>query len=345
MLPVAATAEVAEFAAAPLIDAFTRKQPRVEATLQVEDAGASCDLLADHVVDVALGPAAAARPAARDRVGAVPALPARSSWRRPATGWRGGARWRRPRWPASAGWSARRAPAPGSRRGRRSWTAGRSRPTTSSAFPSFAAAAHAAAAGRGVMLAVAHTVMDDLRRGTLVRLDVRGTPIEEMWHCSTLAADRRSPAASALRRFVVDARGGAGRAGAGGRRAGGAVPPAGARDALARLAEPDGKASPGAPGAARGPGGRVTVGWDGPVRRHAQRRPHEGPRARPGSGGVVLDAPGRRDLAELPASAGRAGRAACPPRRSSTRADPPQQVAEPGDEPARARSTARIRSG
>jgi DNA-binding transcriptional LysR family regulator len=70
------------------------------------------------------------------------------------------------------------------------------------AFPSFSAAAHAAAAGRGVMLAVAHTVMDDLRRGTLVRLDVRGTPIEELWHCSTLSEDRRSPAASALRRFV-----------------------------------------------------------------------------------------------------------------------------------------------
>jgi hypothetical protein len=53
------------------------------------------------------------------------------------------------------------------------------------------------------MLAVAHTVMDDLRRGTLVRLDVRGTPLESLWHCTTLAADRRSPAASALRRFVA----------------------------------------------------------------------------------------------------------------------------------------------
>jgi hypothetical protein len=53
------------------------------------------------------------------------------------------------------------------------------------------------------MLAVAHTVMDDLRRGTLVRLDVRSTPLEVLWHCTTLAADRRSPVASALRRFVA----------------------------------------------------------------------------------------------------------------------------------------------
>jgi len=52
------------------------------------------------------------------------------------------------------------------------------------------------------MLAIAHTVLDPLRRGTLVRLDVRGTPRDAMWHAATLTADRRSPMADALRRFV-----------------------------------------------------------------------------------------------------------------------------------------------
>ena len=37
------------------------------------------------------------------------------------------------------------------------------------------------------MLAIAHTVLDPLRRGSLVRLDVRGTPLDGMWHAATLA--------------------------------------------------------------------------------------------------------------------------------------------------------------
>jgi hypothetical protein len=52
-------------------------------------------------------------------------------------------------------------------------------------------------------LALAHAVLDELRRGVLVRLDVRGTPVDGLWHASTLAPERRTPAAWALRRFVV----------------------------------------------------------------------------------------------------------------------------------------------
>src|SRR5829696_1331760 len=48
-LPIAATPEVAEFAAAPLIDAFTRRSPRVEATLQVEEPVALAELLTGHM--------------------------------------------------------------------------------------------------------------------------------------------------------------------------------------------------------------------------------------------------------------------------------------------------------
>jgi LysR family transcriptional regulator, low CO2-responsive transcriptional regulator len=65
------------------------------------------------------------------------------------------------------------------------------------------AAQDAAAAGEGVSLAIAHTVLDRLRRGTLARLDVAGTPRDGMWHAATLGPDRRSAVADALRRYVT----------------------------------------------------------------------------------------------------------------------------------------------
>ena len=71
------------------------------------------------------------------------------------------------------------------------------------AFATEAGAQAAAAAGEGVMLAIAHTVLEPLRRGALVRLDVRGTPRDAFWHVATLVRDRRSPVAGALRRFVT----------------------------------------------------------------------------------------------------------------------------------------------
>jgi hypothetical protein len=46
-------------------------------------------------------------------------------------------------------------------------------------------------------------VIEPARRGSLVRLDVRGTPLDAMWHAATLAEDRRSAEATALRRFVT----------------------------------------------------------------------------------------------------------------------------------------------
>ena len=59
--------------------------------------------------------------------------------------------------------------------------------------------------GRGVMLAIAHTVLDELERGALVALDVRDTPMRRLWYASMLAPDRRTAAAWALRRFVTTA--------------------------------------------------------------------------------------------------------------------------------------------
>jgi DNA-binding transcriptional LysR family regulator len=169
-------------------------------TLEVADAGALPDLLGEHTADVALGPRPL--PDARRQLESAPFL-----------------RYRLIVVAAPDHWLARRSDVAPAALAGEPWLVGPSgvgartdvatfwdahslEPDGVSAFPSFAAAAHAAAAGRGVMLAVAHTVMDDLRRGTLVRLDVRGTPLERLWHCTTLAADRRTPVAAALWRFV-----------------------------------------------------------------------------------------------------------------------------------------------
>lgn len=66
-----------------------------------------------------------------------------------------------------------------------------------------AAAIAAAAAGHGVALVLAHAVVDEVRRRALIRLDVRGTPVIEMWHASTLGLGRALPAALALQRFAT----------------------------------------------------------------------------------------------------------------------------------------------
>jgi DNA-binding transcriptional LysR family regulator len=71
------------------------------------------------------------------------------------------------------------------------------------AYTSHAAAVAAAAAGDGIVLALAHTVIEELRRRALTRIDVRGTPLVEMWHASTLGVGRAVPAALSMQRFAT----------------------------------------------------------------------------------------------------------------------------------------------
>jgi DNA-binding transcriptional LysR family regulator len=71
------------------------------------------------------------------------------------------------------------------------------------AFTSNAAAIAAAAAGEGVLLTLTHSVVEEVRRRALTRLDVRGTPVVELWHASTLGLGRALPAALALQRFAT----------------------------------------------------------------------------------------------------------------------------------------------
>ena len=198
-LRIAAASEVAEYVAAPLIDAFTHRTPATDATLQVEPPAAFPALLTDRMADVALGPrpdpdpGLDSAPFLRYRLIVVAAPGHRLARRRripPAA--LAGERWLVG--PSGAG--------PGTAVGSFLALHGLA-PEQLRAFPTHAAAAIGAEAGRGITLAIAHTVMDELRRGTLVRLDVRGTPAEELWHATTLAPDRRSAGAAAMRRFIV----------------------------------------------------------------------------------------------------------------------------------------------
>jgi DNA-binding transcriptional LysR family regulator len=197
-LRVAVTASLAELAAEQLLDAFTRRHPGIDVALRVARASDLAGLLADGSVDVTLGPRVEA-PAVESEVFlrytlVVVAAPghalAGSHAVAPAalvgTPWLLGPSGTDPATETGA-FLARQAIAP-----QRSRT-----------FPNIAAALAQVAAGRGVSLTVAHAVRDELERGALVTLDVRGTPISSLWHVSVPGPDRLTGPADALRRFVA----------------------------------------------------------------------------------------------------------------------------------------------
>jgi DNA-binding transcriptional LysR family regulator len=186
---------VAEYVSAPLLDAFTRRYPTLEVSQEVAAAEDFAALLADRRADVALGGA----PAPMLGVDSVAFLRYRlvvvAGPRHPFAGARDVSLDRL----ASERWLV----GPADAQLARFFSDHGLAPPQQGAFATEAAAQAAAAAGAGVMLAIAHTALDSVRRGTLVRLDVRGTPRDAMWHASTLGEDRRSPVADALRRFVT----------------------------------------------------------------------------------------------------------------------------------------------
>ncbi len=75
--------------------------------------------------------------------------------------------------------------------------------TGAKAFPSVTASLNAVAAGAGLSVAFLHVVRDDLRRGSLVRLDVTGARLGGVLYASALTGERRSTTAAALCRFVT----------------------------------------------------------------------------------------------------------------------------------------------
>jgi DNA-binding transcriptional LysR family regulator len=191
-LPVALTADVAEFGATALLDAFGRRNASLRVRMQVLPGASLVGLLATRRADVALGPqprgidavpflrydlvvlAADGHPLAARRDMPVSAL--------------GGERW------LAGPAGADPATATGAFLAHEGIVGGGVR-----TFESDADARAAAAAGGGVVLTVAHAGVRD----GLVELDVHGMPLRRLWYASTLGTDRRTPAAWALRRFVT----------------------------------------------------------------------------------------------------------------------------------------------
>jgi DNA-binding transcriptional LysR family regulator len=198
---VAATPPFAEFAAGPLLHAFKQEHRHIEVELQVARRAELADLIADRRVDIVLGPSVPSTPTGPQlvvepflRYGLVVVAAPRHT----LAGSRGVA-------PASlvgtpwllGPYESDPDTDTGAFLARQSITGARTR-----AYPNFAAATAQTAAGRGVTLAVAHTIRDELDRGALVELDVRGTPITGLWYVSTLPTEHRTPSVEALRDFV-----------------------------------------------------------------------------------------------------------------------------------------------
>jgi molybdate transport repressor ModE-like protein len=195
VLRVVATSTVAEYVARPLLTAFTARHGKVEATLGVATATEMPALLHERLADVGLGPrlstlegspmmryrlvVVAGRRHRLARADRVP-LPALSDqdWLVDASG-------ADPR--SEVGTLLARLHVPEDR---------------IRVFPSLGAAWTAAADGEGVAPGVAHLVARDVVRGRLVVLPVEGTPVDLLWHVTTVGADRRPAVAGKLRRFL-----------------------------------------------------------------------------------------------------------------------------------------------
>jgi len=201
-LRVAATPPVAEFAAGPLLDAFQHRHRDIDVALQVARRGELRELLVSRTVDIALGPPLhgvdeeppiTSEPFLRYGL-IVVAAPTHTL---------AGSHALAPVALVSTPWllgpfESDSSTDTGAFLSRQSIAPRRTR-----AYPNFAAAHAQTASGRGVTLAIAHTVRDELERGSLVELDVRGTPISGLWYLSTLDPARRTAATDAMRRFIT----------------------------------------------------------------------------------------------------------------------------------------------
>jgi LysR family transcriptional regulator, low CO2-responsive transcriptional regulator len=199
-LQVVATSLVAEHVG-PLIDAFTARDDGLEIAVEAVAGADFGDLLEHRRADIALGPAPGAEHAGR--VASAPFLRCRLVIVAA------------PSHPLAAA----RAIDP-AELARERWLLGQPEldPTTTTglflarnaiaprdiaSYSSQTAAIAAAVAGEGVVLTLNHAVVEEVRRRALVRLDVRGTPLVELWHASTLGLGRALPAALALQRFAT----------------------------------------------------------------------------------------------------------------------------------------------
>ena len=200
-LQVVATSVVAEHVG-PLIDAFTARDEGLEIAVETAPGTSFARAARAPACRRRARPAPGRRAHEHDRLGAVPALPADRRRRRGSSAGRRVRR--RPGRIGGRALAGRAEPEldPTTATGLYFARAGLS-PSSVSTFSSGAGAIAAAAAGEGVALTLAHSVVDEVRRRALVRLDVRGTPVLELWHASTLGLGRALPAALALQRFAT----------------------------------------------------------------------------------------------------------------------------------------------
>ena len=203
-LRVVATSTFAEFVAGPLLEAFRRRfAGAVEITTGVAAAGELGVLIANRLADVAFGPGVTgehelpvvSEPIFKYRLVVV------GPGETPGPG--GSTGHPRPRGPARQ-WRWLVDPSgtdPGSETARLLHRLGVADGDIG-VFQSQTAALAAAADGAGVALAIEHLVSHQLRRGGLSLIDLPGFPVEECWYATLLERERRSTAASALRRFL-----------------------------------------------------------------------------------------------------------------------------------------------
>jgi LysR family transcriptional regulator, low CO2-responsive transcriptional regulator len=196
---VAATGLVAEHVG-PLLDAFTARDPSLEMEIETVPGAAFGEVLEHRQADIALGPhpgperaTIASTPFLRCQLvlAAAPGHPLAGRHDVPPAALEG------ERWllgPPDIDPST----ATGLFLARNGL-----QPAEIAAYTSHAAAIAAAAAGQGIILTLAHSVLDEVRRRALMRIDVRGTPVVELWQASTLGLGRALPAALALQRFAT----------------------------------------------------------------------------------------------------------------------------------------------
>jgi len=206
-LRVVATSTFAEFVAGPLLEAFRRRfAGPVEITTGVAAAGELPVLIANRLADIAFGPGVTGEHELP--VVSEPIFKYRLVVVGPGSGGAGGegaARTAQPR-PRGPVWQWRWLVDPSgtdpasetARLLRRLGVAD----SNIGVFPSQTAAWSAAADGSGVAPAIEHLVSHQLRRGEVALVDLPGFPVEECWYVTLLERERRSTAASALRRFL-----------------------------------------------------------------------------------------------------------------------------------------------
>jgi LysR family transcriptional regulator, low CO2-responsive transcriptional regulator len=195
-----ATAACAEHAAATLVDAFTGRAPGRTVHVTVGSTDCAAAALAEDVADIALGVRPVPPPG--QALESVPFL----RYQRvlvAAPGHplavRAGVRLNE-----LAGFTWLAGPAgiePGTEDERWSTAAGAVPPVVR--MDSEAEALAAVRAGNGLFLALAHLVGADLRRGTLVRLPVEGTPVTGIWWATVPGHGRATSTARALQRFLT----------------------------------------------------------------------------------------------------------------------------------------------